>query len=421
MSALKQLRINTQLKQLRSQHETLIAKVKEYEERTAGLETALEEASTDEDMNLVNEQIEALEAEIKENDAETKKTEIEEQIRQLEEELDAIGKETPKAAKTQEREANMNKYQVRDLLKTGAYYERSEVKEFYGKLKNIRSMGGSDLIIPQVIINRIMDIFGDYATLYPLVEKIRLTGKGRILLDNDTDEATWIEQTGTIPTGDVGTVTNIDFDGFKVGKVVFIDNSLIQDSIINVDDYVVKKIARALAKAIDKAILKGEGAAKKQPEGIITKLASDHKVTLTDPKLADVLKQIKLIDTGDDSVGEIVAVMKRSTYYDRFLDYTINVDSAGNVVGKLPNLKNINLCGLNVVFNQYMDADNVLFGEFSQYKLVEREDIAIDNSVHVKFAEDQTAFRGKGRFDGKPTNANAFVLVTITDTAPAGE
>ncbi len=147
-------------------------KIAGYEKRTAELETALDEAATDEDMSLVSEQLESLENEMKEADAENKKTEIEEQIRQLEEELDAIGKETPKAAKTEEREANMNKYQVRDLLKTGAYYERSEVKEFYEKLKNIRSMGGSDLTIPQVIINRIMDIFGDYTTLYQLVEKL---------------------------------------------------------------------------------------------------------------------------------------------------------------------------------------------------------------------------------------------------------
>ena len=68
-----------------------------------------------------------------------------------------------------------------------------------------------------------------------------------------------------------------------------------------------------------------------------------------------------------------------------------------------------------------MDNDAVLFGDFTQYTLVEREDITIDNSVHVKFAEDQTAFRGKGRFDGKPVRPDAFVLVTITETAPAGE
>lgn len=414
MSALKQLRINTKLKQLREQKKVLNEKITGYEQRTSELETALDEATTEEDMNLVTEQLETLENEIKESDAESKKMEIEEQIRQLEEELDAIGKEKTKETKTEERGANMNKYQVRELLKTGEYYERAEVKQFYEDLKNLRAMGGSDLTIPDIVINRIMDIFGDFTTLYPLVDKIRLNGKGRILLDTDTDEATWIEQTGTIPTGDVGTVTNIDFDGFKVGKVVFIDNSLIQDSIINVDNYVVKKIARALGKALDKAILKGEGAAKKQPEGILTKLSESHKVTLVNPKLSEVLKQIKLIDTGDDSVGEIVAVMKRSTYYDKFLDYTINVDASGNVVGKLPNLNSLNLCGLKVVFNQYMDENAVLFGDFTQYTLVEREDITIDNSVHVKFAEDQTAFRGKGRFDGKPVKPDAFVQITLT-------
>ena len=68
-----------------------------------------------------------------------------------------------------------------------------------------------------------------------------------------------------------------------------------------------------------------------------------------------------------------------------------------------------------------MEEDTVLFGDFDKYTLVEREDITIDNSIHVKFAEDQTAFRGKGRFDGKPTNVDAFALVTITNTAAAGD
>ena len=31
----------------------------------------------------------------------------------------------------------------------------------------------------------------------------------------------------------------------------------------------------------------------------------------------------------------------------------------------------------------------------------------------MKFVEDQTAFRGKGRFDGKPTNADAFAFLMI--------
>jgi HK97 family phage major capsid protein len=65
-----------------------------------------------------------------------------------------------------------------------------------------------------------------------------------------------------------------------------------------------------------------------------------------------------------------------------------------------------------------MDADKVLFGVLEQYTMVIREDISIDRSEHVKFVEDQMAFRGKGRFDGKPVRPAAFALVTITDPVP---
>lgn len=310
--------------------------------------------------------------------------------------------------------------QVRKMLETGEYYNLPEVREFYEKFKNLRAVGGGDLTIPNVIINRILDIVGDYTTLYPRVDKIRVSGTARILIDTDTSAATWLEMSGSLPTGDVGTITKVDFDGFKVGKVTFVDNYLLQDSIINIDDYVVRKIARAIAKALDLAILKGEGATQKQPEGIIPKIPAENQKTVTaDNKLlVNLLKNVGLIDTGDDSVGEIVAVMKRQTYYNRLLEFSINVNSAGNVVGKLPNLTQPDLCGIPVVFNQNMDVDQVLFGVLDQYTMVIREDISIDRSEHVKFVEDQMAFRGKGRFDGKPVRPEAFALVTITDPVP---
>ena len=84
-----------------------------------------------------------------------------------------------------------------------------------------------------------------------------------------------------------------------------------------------------------------------------------------------------------------------------------------NVVGRLPNLSSPDILGIPVVFNNSMAAGEVLYGEFEKYTLVERENIAIDNSEHVRFVEDQMAFRGKGRFDGKPTKLEAFVLITM--------
>lgn len=432
---LKQLKLQAELKQRKAEMETLTTQKAEFNKRSEELAVSLEEAKTDEDIAFVQSEIEALEKEISENDVDSKITNVQGEIDRIEGELEDIAErskvpavKTPKKTDEERGDNRMNKYQVRELIKTGEYYERAEVKEFYEKFKNLRAVGGEGLTIPNTVVNRIMDIMGDYTTLYPLVNKIRASGTTRILIDTDTSAATWVEMTDAVPTGDVGTITKIDFDGFLIGKATFVSNAMIQDSIINLDDYVTKKIARAIALGLDKAILKGTGSVSKQPEGILFKLSATHKTEADATKLVNVIKKLTLIDTGEDSIGDIVAVMKRSTYYNRFVEFSINVNSEGNYVGKLPNLTNPDICGLRVVFSNHMDEDTVLFGDFDKYTLVERETITIDNSEHVKFIENQTAFRGLGRFDGKPTKLDAFVAVnvdsgalqTLTVTSAAG-
>lgn len=415
---LKQLKLQAELKQRNAELATLTTQKTGFEKRSTDLSASLEEAKTDEDIKLVQDSIDTLEKEITDAGADGKAKTVQDEITRIEGELAEIDERAktpviPKIDEEKRGETNVNKYQVRELLKSGAYYERAEVKAFYESFKNLRAVGGEGLTIPEIVINRIMDILGDYSTIYPLVDKIRVSGTTRILIDTDTTAATWIEMTGVIPTGTVGTITDISFDGYKIGKVTFVDNCMLQDSIINLDDYVVKKIARAISKGLDLAILSGTGAVGKQPEGIIPALSELHKVDVVATGWAPVVIPISLIDTGEDSVGEITAVMKRKTYYNRLLQYSVHTSAAGNDVVKLPNLTKPDLLGLNVSFNNNMAEDKILYGDFSKYTLVERESIVIDNSEHVKFAEDQMAFRGKGRFDGKPTMPGAFVLVTL--------
>ena len=416
--------IQKKIEQRKTALEELLSKEKEYQTRAEELQQAIEEAETDEEVKVVEEEVNKLEDE--KQKLEEKKSKLEAEIAELEGELEQLKSKAPSNQKRTNLKVEgegepMSRLYVRELLKTGEYYKRSEVVEFYDKFKNLRAVEGGELTIPDVVVARIMDIMGDYTTLYPLVDKITVRGTARILVDTDDEPATWMEQQGAIPSGDVGTIAAVDFDGFKVGKITFVDNYLTQDSIINLDAYVTRKIARAIAKALDKAIVKGEGPANKQPTGIIPSLPAENKVTVqADANLVkNLAKQIGLIDTGEDSVGEIVAVMHRKTYYNRLVEFSIQVDSAGNVVGKLPNLRQPDFLGLRVVFNNFLDEDTVLFGDFQQYTLVEREAISIDTSVHVKFAEDQTAFRGKGRFDGKPVKPEAFVLVTIEEVPEA--
>jgi HK97 family phage major capsid protein len=415
---LKQLKISKALELKRQKLDEIKTKAADIQKRSEAAQAALSEAASEEDLSLLETEIAEIETEQATNDGE-KKT-VEDEIAALELELADVSeraKENGKQSRSKGAEdlKDVNRLQVREMLKTGEYFKRSDVIEFYEKFKNLRAVTGGELTIPEVIVNRIMDMLGDYSTLYPLVDKVQVKGTARILLDTDTTPASWVEQNAALPVGDVGTLAYLDFDGFKVGKVTFVDNYLLQDSVINLDDYVSKKIARAISLALDIAILNGTGAAGKQPSGIIPAIGVGNRVTVAegDP-IADFVKPIGLIDTGLDSVGEIRAVMRRSTYYAYFLEMSINVNSDGEVVGRLPNLVRPDILGIPVTFNNSMAADQVLYGEFEKYTLVERENIAIDNSEHVRFVEDQMAFRGKGRFDGKPTKPDAFVLVTIT-------
>ena len=416
---LKQLKIAKAIEIKREKLKEVETKAAAILKRSEAAQTALAEAKTPEDLQLLETEITAIETEQTTVDSE-KKT-IEDEIAVLEAELEEVGQRAAIDSKKQTRTidkgegAKMNRLQVREMLKSGEYYKHKEVTEFYEKIKNLRAVTGAELTIPEIVVSRIMDILGDYATLYPLVDKIRVNGTTRILIDTDTSAATWTEQRNALPIGDVGTIATLDFDGFKVGKVTFVDNFMLQDSVINLDDYVSKKIARAIALALDVAILNGTGAAGFQPAGIIPAIPAGNRVTVAsgDP-LVNFLKPIGSIDTGLDQVGDIYAVMRRSTYYNHFLEYSINVNGAGEQVGKLPNLTRPDLVGIPVVFNNSIAADQVLYGDFDAYTLVERENITIDQSEHIRFVEDQQAFRAKGRFDGKPTKPAAFVLVTIT-------
>jgi HK97 family phage major capsid protein len=415
---LKQLKIQKALEIKRQKLEELKTKAAAILKRSADTQTALEQAATDEDLALLETEIGNIEKE--QQDLDTEKKTIETEIADLEQELQDVqerAKETNTQTRTKGAEPMkvINRLEVKELLRNGEYYKRSDVVEFYNQFKNLRAVTGGELAIPEVIVNRIMEILGDYSTLYPLVDKIRVKGTARILIDTDTTAATWIEQNAALPIGDVGTLAYVDFDGFKVGKITFVDNYLLQDSVINLDEYVSRKIARAIALALDIAILNGTGAAGKQPTGIIPSIPTGNRVSVAaDAPIVEFVKPIGLIDTGLDSVGEIRAIMRRSTYYNHFLEMSINVNADGEVVGRLPNLNRPDLLGIQVTFNNSMAEDEVLYGDFQQYTLVERENISIDNSEHVRFVEDQMAFRGKGRFDGKPTKNDAFALVTIT-------
>ncbi|MFD2306007.1 phage major capsid protein [Enterococcus termitis] len=421
--ALRQLLVNKKIKERKSLLDQLRSAFSDLKKRESDLEAAIGEAATDEEIKAVEEEVEELQKEIDEKKEEEK--ELVAEIEDLETELKELEEKEPEDDKGNGDVRSMAKTVQTRTQELGDNYLTREVLDFYTELRsklksraagNVLPAGGdNEIIVPDLVMSRIRERIGDFTTLYPLVDLVVAKGRVKLILDVDTKEATWMEMRGvTLPEDDDSELSAVEFDGFLIGRIVYIDNSLLDDAqpILNLDDYLTKRIARSIAKGIDKAIAVGEGKEKKQPAGIIPAIPTENQVTAK-PAYAEIIPHIGKIDTGEDATGDITVAMHRQTYYERIAALTLHVDSGGKDVVQLPNLSTPNFLGLPVVFNNYIPKDKLIFGVFEKYTLVEREETKIDSSQHYKFRDYQTAIRGIGRYDGKPVEPAAFVQVTL--------
>jgi len=442
--SLKQLRLASQIKAKRNEINALFESEEKYIElresfatREKELREALEQAETEEDIELVNESIEALENESKEfNEKEESKKKLEEELEDLEVELEELNDEAPKNNESQrskkESKENLggdtrmahNKYETRSQILERL--NQPEVREFYTKVaegaRNKRALTDTEIIIPEQVINMIQQRLGDYSNLYKEVTVQTLSGTARIIMDGAIPEAIWTEMCDPVEELASG-FTQTELDGFKVGGFIPVCNAVLEDSMINLANFIEQRLAMAIAKSLDKAILIGEGATAKQPEGVITALVSEvDRNTTSDGTLADIVGNMALIDDGEDGapVGEVIAVMKRSTYYSKLAPQTFLPTADGRLVvqtAQAPRLPD----GTRIVFSQYAPDDTIVLGDFKKYLLGERAGVKLAVSTDVRFIQDQTVFKGTARYDGKPIYTDAFVVITIDDEVDAGE
>lgn len=428
--SLKQIMLAKKIEQRKSALATLLEQEEAFKTRSQELEAAIDEAATDEEISTVEEEIEKLETE--KGDLDEKKGTLEGEISALEGELEQLNDKAPTntpAAQGEERqkpqsqggETRMreNKFETRAQMLERL--NQPEVREFYSTVakavKDKRAISDTDIVIPDAVISMIQQRLGDYSTLYREVNVETLNGPGRIIMDGAIPEAIWTEMCDPVQELASG-FSQTELDGFKVGGFIPVCNAILEDAMINLANFIESRLAMAIGKALDKAILIGEGAAAKQPLGIITALESVATQNVdSDGSLADIVGNMALIDDGEDGVpvGEVIAVMKRSTYYSRIVPQTFLPTSDGRLViqtAQTPRLPD----GTRVVFSQYAPADTIIMGDFKKYLLGERRGVQLAVSTDVRFIQDQTVFKGTARYDGKPIYPEYFVVITIVPT-----
>lgn len=434
----------------------------DFEKREKELEQAIEEAENDEQRSAVETEVNNFETEKRAHD-ESKAT-LEREIQGLEADLaaeEAAAPEPtvePQAPTRNERERMMDpmirtNVRIRELpMNVRAFdalpmetreqiVQRDDVKAFLTRLRQLkgttRAITGGDLEIPVTFLELIAENLYRYSKLLRRVRVVSLPGEGRQTIAGTVPEAIWTEMCGTVNELSFS-FNQITTDGFKVAGFVPVCNSLLEDTVsnLNLASQVIELISQSIAYAEDKAILYGKGAGSNMPTGIVTRLAETAQPSnypANAPAWEDLhTSNIIKIDSADMTPvqffqafalaagntinsyarGSRFWVMNSKTYA-QVQAKMIAMTAEGNIVSRLNGVMPIVMGDIDVL--EFIPDGDIIGGYGELYLWVDRGSMAIDISEHVQFIQDNTVFRGKARADGKPVIPKSFVAMNINN------
>lgn len=451
---LRALMLRKKINDAKKDIEALRAKESDFETRAADLQKrtdeaaqAIDEANTDEEKQVVEDTVTAIEndqaaldTEKAENDQ--KIADLEGEVSEMEAELAQVEDEqrakpvpaaepqviTPSGVTITER--NLNKmFKTRSIRnmsieQRAALVAREDVQKTLAEVRTLikekRSVTGQNLTIGETILGLVRENIIDYSKLFGRVNTFTTNKDGRVIVQGLVSEAIWTECCAVLNELDLE-FGQVELDCYKVAGYLVLCNAAIEDSDIDLLDAVVVGLSQSIGKALDKAIVYGTGV--KMPTGVVTAIAetASQKVTISgsdhDKKFfQDIIGAAAKADS-KYSRGEKLWIMNDATYA-LVMQEAVAVDGSGAYVsvvnGRMPAI------GGEIIVINDIPNNNIVMGYFDLYALLEKKGITIDTSEHVKFLEDQTVVRGRGRYDGKPVIAKAFVAIGI-GAAPTTE
>lgn len=455
--ALKQIMLSRKIEQKKEELRSLMEKDSTFQTREAELEQAIAEAVTEEEQKAVEEEVNAFDSE--KTAHEEAKDALKNEISGLEEELAAYEVDPPaperhdnkeKKVRTSRMKVDVNirslpmgkrAFDALPMETRESIIQREDVKDFLAKLRsmkgNSRAIQGGELEIPVVFLDLISENMYRYSKLLNRVRVRTVPGQARQTIAGTVPEAIWTEMCGAINelTFQFNQVT---LDGFKVAGYVPVCNSLLEDTVSNLDlaSWVIEMLSEAIGLAEDKAIIYGKGAASHMPLGIVTRLAQDsapdgypaNAPTWQDLSDTNIIKINGTSLTGAEfwsqlvlaagntftkySRGEMFWAMNSKTYAQlrsKLITFTATGDIVANLYGTLPIVTG------DVDILEFMPDGDIVGGYGDLYLWADRASMQIESSEHVQFIQDNTVFRGKARADGMPIIPGAFVAININN------
>lgn len=417
----------------------------DFEARELDLEKAIEEALTEEEKKVVEEEVEKFEnekaeADEKEKTLEGEVSELETELANLEEEQEKPVEEVPAEERKESKPMETREFFGMNAQERDMFFNRDDVKNYLGEVRSAirekRALTNVGITIPEIFLGVLRQNIENYSKLYKHVAVRRIGGEARLGVMGNIPEAVWTACCANLNELNLS-FYEVTLDCHKVAGYFAVCNANLEDSDIDLARELLTAIGQAIGLALDKAILYGTGNG--MPKGIVTRLVETSQPAnypaLARPWVDLHTSNIKAINSsgmtpaqlfaaivtnfgaasGKYSRGEKVWVMNEKTYT-ALLAQTITVNGQGQIVAGVNGVMPV-LGGVIEVLD-FIPDNVIIAGYFDLYLLGERAGNKFAQSEHVRFLADQTVFKGTARYDGDVIIAEAFVAMGLSNTTP---
>lgn len=351
----------------------------------------------------------------------------EEEIRKQQDEMekrkyiaDQINKNEIVTKKIDEKKEPNNMYTVDSNEYRKAFMNYVLSGEMTPEFRSVATTADNGAVIPTAVMNTVVEKMEQYGNILPLVRKLSYPAGVVVPASALATEAKWMQEGAAVDVNGKSTVA-VTFGAYELAAAIGISFKAHIQSLSAFEAAVAENVSRAMVKALEKAIISGDGAAK--PKGIVTETVPEaQKVTLS-AKLGykDIVNMVKAIPSAYKDGA--VLTMNENT----FLDMATVVDNNGQPVAHVnygvDGEPIAALLGKKVVFTDYLpDLTSAKTGDVVAFAF--QYDKYILNTAYqmdlVTYTEDATrnkVYQSIGMYDGKVVDNNGLVLVV----APASK
>lgn len=227
-----------------------------------------------------------------------------------------------------------------------------------------------------------------------------------IPVEGDDGENGWIDEEGAYPESDP-TIGTVQLSAWKTGRIVKVTDEALQDTVPNIEGYVVMKFSKSTVKAEEAAFITGDGV--KKPTGLL--VTAGVGVTTASPTGIAADEIINLMTSLDEDYDANAYLMmnKNTRAAIRKLK-----DSTGQylwVQGFAGNPDTFD--GKPIRINKHMpdiaaNAKPIAYGDFSYYHIKDRTVMTMKRLDELYSATGHVGFRIDKRVDGKLVLAEAI-------------